>query len=354
MPRFLAAVGLCSVVGVALAVGACGSKASEIPADSAPQPGATTTTTSSATGAPAPNTPDGSATNRDGAAEDAGVGDAGAQGPTIFTVLMENHDYDEIVGSADAPFFNELIAKYGLATNYSDCNIHPSLPNYLCLISGAPQYAGIIDLDPTQSFITGTFPVDKPNLGTQLLAANIPWRSYQESMGTPCRLSSVGDYAPKHDPFLYFKDIQKGPGTLCADRNVDLTMLPADLAANAQRYYFVTPNLVSDGHNPANDPPAALRVSDTWARAEIGKIMASPAYRANGIIFITWDEAEGRNGHSKDKVPMIIVSERIKSPGFKSAVAYSHKSYLATVETLLGLPRLATVTAEPTMMEFFR
>lgn len=350
MPRFLAVLELCGVVGVLLTVGACGSKVVEILDDSAPPPVA------SATSSSAPSPSDASA----GAPGDASAGaqgdarEAGAPGPTIFTVLMENHDYDEVVGSADAPFFNELIAKYGLATNYSDCNIHPSLPNYLCLISGAPQYPGVLDLDPTQSFITGTFPVDKPNLGTQLLAANLPWRSYQESMATPCRLSGAGDYAPKHDPFLYFKDIQKGPGALCADRNADLSLLAADLAANAQRYYFVTPNLINDGHNPANDPRASLRASDTWARAEIGKIMASPAYRANGILFITWDEAEGRSGHSKDKVPMIIVSERITSPGFKSAVAYSHKSYLATVETLLGLPRLATVTTEPTMMEFFR
>ncbi len=51
---------------------------------------------------------------------------------------------------------------------------------------------------------------------------------------------------------------------------------------------------------------------------------------------------------------MIIVSERIKSKGYKSNKAYSHKSYLATVEDILGLPRLSTVANEPNMLEFFK
>ncbi|NOU31927.1 MAG: hypothetical protein HOO96_28820 [Polyangiaceae bacterium] len=280
--------------------------------------------------------------------------DAAAPRPGIFTVLFENHDYDEVVGSPDAPFFNELIAKYGLATNYSDCNIHPSLPNYLCLISGDPQYPGLVDLNPTQAFPGGGFPVDKANLGTQLQAAGIPWGSYQESMGTACRLTAAAPYAPKHDPFLYFKDMQLGPGGLCAATNVDYAAFEADLAAGKNRYAFITPNLRSDGHDPTTDPVAGLRASDAWARTEIGKIMKSEAYLRGGTIFITWDEAEGRSGRSKDQVPMIVVSESIVSAGFKSAKPYSHKSYLATVETLLGLPRLATVATEPTLMEFFK
>ena len=36
----------------------------------------------------------------------------------IFIVIMENHGYDEIIGSADAPYINELAARYGVATNY--------------------------------------------------------------------------------------------------------------------------------------------------------------------------------------------------------------------------------------------
>src|SRR5205823_12009817 len=124
----------------------------------------------------------------------------------IFTIVLENHDYAEIVGSSNAPYINSLIAMGGLATNYKDTN-HPSLPNYLHMISGADQYPGFIDVDPTSG---PYFPANQPNLGTQLETANVKWRSYQESMGTPCKLSASGTYAPKHDPFLYFVDQQMG------------------------------------------------------------------------------------------------------------------------------------------------
>jgi hypothetical protein len=117
---------------------------------------------------------------------------------------------------------------------------------------------------------------------------------------------------------------------------------------------WITPNLLSDGHDPANDPAAALTTSDTWVHNAIDKIMQSAAYKAGGVIFLTWDEAENRTASGADKIPMIIISPRIKSAGYKSNTAYSHKSYLATVEDLLGLPRLATVAQEPNMLEFLQ
>jgi phospholipase C len=271
---------------------------------------------------------------------------------------MENHDYAEIVGkTTDAPYINSLIDTYGLATNYLDGNIHPSLPNYLVMISGDKQYPGYVDVDPTSS-IAG-FPKAAPNLGSQLEAAKIPWRSYQESMGTPCKLSGSstpqGNYAPKHDPFLYFTDMQTATPGLCAKNNVDYSEFSADLAKGTYRYMWITPNLTNDGHDPSNDPVLGLKQSDDWAKIHVEAILASAAYKSNGIIFLTWDEAEGRSGSgTTDRVPMIVISPNLKSKGFKTATAYSHKSYLATVEDLLKLPRLATVKDEPSMLEFFK
>ncbi len=267
---------------------------------------------------------------------------------TIFTIVLENHDYAEIVGSSHAPYVNSLIAQGALATAYKDTG-HPSLPNYLHLISGDNQYPGVIDLDPT----TFPFPVDQPNLGTQLEAAGVKWRSYQESMGTPCKLSGSGSFAPKHDPFLYFKD-QQTATQQCNDTNVDYSQFAADLATNDYRYMWITPNLTDDGHDPSTDPVSALTTSDTWLSHEVPKILASDGFKANGILFITWDEAEGRNGDDADKIPMIVLSPRVKQAGMTSTTAYTHSSYLATIEDLLGLPRLATVTSTPNLMEFLK
>ncbi len=267
---------------------------------------------------------------------------------TVFTILLENHDYAEIIGSSNAPYINSLLATGVLETSYKD-TIHPSLGNYLHMISGANQYPGVVDLDPT----TIPFPVNKPNLATQLEAANIKWRSYQESMGTPCKLSSSGDYAPKHDPFLYFTDQQKAPNNLCADTNVDYSNFAADLATNSYRYMWITPNLTDDGHNPSNDPVAALKTADHWMSVEVPKILASDGYKNGGILFITWDEAEGRNGDDGDKIPMIVLSPRLKSPGTQVATAMTHSSYTATIDDLFGFQRLAAVTSDPSMADWF-
>jgi hypothetical protein len=224
------------------------------------------------------------------------------------------------------------------------------------MISGDPQYPGKIDVNPDWI----GFPKSAANLGTQLEAAKIPWRAYNENMATPCLLDSNKPYAPKHDPFLYFDDIQNGPGGLCAQRNVDFDAFGADLATGNFRYMWITPNLTDDGHDPVDlfgtavDPRASLRESDAWLSGHVTSIMQSAAYQKGGVIFITWDEAEGRDGRPTDQIPMIIVSPRIKAPGFRSSKAYSHKSYLATVEDILGLPRLPTVKDEPSMLEFFQ
>lgn len=266
---------------------------------------------------------------------------------TIFTIVLENHDYDEVVGSADAPFLNSLIAQGALATNYKD-TIHPSLGNYLYMISGDNQYPGFIDVDPTTAPF---FPADADNLGSQLEAAGIKWRSYQESMGTPCRLSASGKYAPKHDPFLYFTNIQQGANDLCAQTNVDYSQFAGDLATNDYRYMFITPNLDNDGHDPSSDPVAGLKQSDLWMSQEVPKIMASEGYTNGGVLFVTWDEAEGRTG-DPDQIPMIVLSPRVKQAGMTSATAMNHGAYLATVEELLGLAKLPTVAQSPTLMEF--
>lgn len=63
----------------------------------------------------------------------------------VFVIVLENKAYDRIVGSADAPYINELIARYGLAAAYQAV-AHPSQPNYLALVSGSTQ--GVVDNEP--------------------------------------------------------------------------------------------------------------------------------------------------------------------------------------------------------------
>ena len=59
---------------------------------------------------------------------------------TVFTIVLENQDYEDVLGPAgkrNAPYINSLAERYGLATNYHDSGAHPSLPNYLYMVSGS-------------------------------------------------------------------------------------------------------------------------------------------------------------------------------------------------------------------------
>lgn len=269
---------------------------------------------------------------------------------TVFTIVLENQDYADVIGAAgkkNAPYINSLAEQYGLATNYHDSGSHPSLPNYLYMVSGSTH--GVkTDTNPDHFFL----PLDRDNLGHQFEKATpaVAWRSYQESMGTPCFLDVRYPYAPKHDPFLYFRNIQ-GDKQLCSRTNVDYSQFPGDLAAGTYRYMWITPNLVHDGHDPQDKPAVGLAQADAWCKAEIPKILDSAVYKAGGVVFLTWDEAEGRNGHSRSQIPMIILSPKLKHN--RSAQRFTHASYLATVEEIFGLEKLGAARKAASLKSAF-
>jgi len=61
------------------------------------------------------------------------------------------------------------------------------------------------------------------------------------------------------------------------------------------------------------------------------------------VLFITWDEDSGR---TDNQVLTLVLRPDVKHR--VSAVSYDHYSLLATIEDILGLPRLANAaTAQP-------
>ena len=49
---------------------------------------------------------------------------------------MENHSLGQILGNRQAPFLNRVARRYQVATRFY-APAHPSLPNYLAMISGS-------------------------------------------------------------------------------------------------------------------------------------------------------------------------------------------------------------------------
>src|SRR5207302_5102044 len=62
----------------------------------------------------------------------AGGAPAGGAIQTVFVILMENHNWSSVSGSASAPYLNgTLLPQAAYALNYQNPpGLHPSLPNY--------------------------------------------------------------------------------------------------------------------------------------------------------------------------------------------------------------------------------
>jgi len=64
----------------------------------------------------------------------------------IVVVIMENHNYSEIAGNAQAPYINSLMAGGANLTNMSGI-VHPSQPNYFALYAGSTFGTAQFNLD---------------------------------------------------------------------------------------------------------------------------------------------------------------------------------------------------------------
>ena len=252
---------------------------------------------------------------------------------TVFTIVMENKNRDDIVGNKDAPFINQLAKQNADAAGYRDPEVHPSEPNYLWMVAGE-NFGVLDDSDPAQHHIAST-----SHIADQIELAGLTWKTYQESMGDACGVASHGRYAAKHDPFVYFDDIngwdgkQFQPSQRCIDHAVDYAQFDADLAAGKlPSYVFITPNLDHDMHD------GSIAAGDQWLANEVPKILGSDAFNHGGVLFLLWDEGSGSLSPGDDP-PFFAISPHAKQ-GYVSSERYDTSSYLLTVQKMLGLQSL--------------
>ena len=308
----------------------------------------------------------------------------------VFVVNLENKGYDETFGpGSPAPYLSKtLTAKGQLLTQYYG-TAHNSLPNYIAQISGQgpnPQTQG--DCQVYSDFVqTGTvapqqavgngcvYPADVKTVADQLEAKGLTWRGYMEDMSTPCRhpatnapddtqKAKVGDqYAARHNPFVYFHSITDSPS--CAANDVDLSQLTTDLstAATTRNLTYITPNLCNDAHDsPCVDGrQGGLVTADQWLSSWVPKILASPAFKKDGLLVVTFDEADtespdgaaaccgegpgpnsplpGIYGMGGGRTGTVLVSPFLE-PGTLNNTGYNHYSLLRTIENTFGLAPL--------------
>jgi len=294
------------------------------------------------------------------AGEGAPIGETAAPASAIqhvFVIAMENHATSTIYGNTThAPYINNtLIPMSGRATNLIDTITSlPSEPHYVWMEAGTNAFSDhtfTTDNNPSSSNSTAS----TAHLSAQITAAGSTWMSYQEGLNSTtggCPIATSGKYAPKHDPFIFFRDVSGSTpsktNAFCTAHHKALTALATDLANNTvAAYNFITPNLCNDMHDscsPTNDP---IRQGDTWLSNNMPALI-SYVNAHQGVVLVLWDEPEGSTGN----IPLLVVGPNVK-PNFASAIRYTQGSLVRSVEAILGLPTLAAVSSDTTFADFF-
>ncbi len=315
----------------------------------------------------------------------------------VFVINLENEDAEVTFGAGTAaPYLAKTLRSQGnLLPNYYGIG-HNSLDNYIAQISGqgpniqtqadCPFFTDFTALPVTaangQAIGQGcVYPSNVMTIADQLAAARKSWRAYLEDMGnTPSREASrcghpaigaidntqsataTDQYATRHNPFVYFHSLLDSGA--CAANDVPLTELPKDLKsiATTRSLSYLTPNLCNDGHDAPckNGQPGGLTSADAWLKTWVPRILASPAFKKDGLLVVTFDESEGADGDSTaccgegpepntplpgitglggGRVGAVVVSRFVK-PGSTTTTSYNHYSLLASLEDLMHLPHL--------------
>ncbi len=251
----------------------------------------------------------------------------------VFVITLENEGYDVTFGpNSKAPYLSRTLPTKGaLLTQYFGTG-HASLDNYIAMISGqaatnetrndCQTYAdfNLTGITPDGQAIGNgcVYPSTIKTLPDQLTEVGKTWRAYMGDMGNdPSRESATcghpqlntvdmtqiaeapsaavpqGDqYATRHNPFAYFHSIIDSSD--CNKNVVNLNQLPQDLKSESTspNFVFITPNLCDDGHDGPckTGQPGGLVSADLFLQKWVPLIMASPAYRRDGLLIVNFDE----------------------------------------------------------------
>ena len=250
----------------------------------------------------------------------------------IVVIVFENKEYGAVLGNAKAPTFNRMAQRYATLTRYYGVT-HPSLPNYLALVSGSTH--GITS-DCTNCELDG------PTLADPLEQAGKTWKLYAEGLPAPGFAAPGYDgYAKKHDPFMYFRSVLDNPQR--AKRVVPLEQLRIDERAHAlPDFSFVVPNLCHSMHD------CSVQTGDSWLRAYLRPLLALP----RTVVLVVFDEGT-TNARGGGHVPALALGTAVK-PHSRYAAVTNHYGLLRTIEDAWGLARLGRSSAARPIIGIWR
>ncbi|HEY1914822.1 MAG TPA: alkaline phosphatase family protein [Streptosporangiaceae bacterium] len=275
----------------------------------------------------------------------------------VIIVMDENESYNDIIGSNQAPYINSLASECGLASEYHNIT-HDSLPNYLSITSGI-AFSKLAPFD-NDCLPSSSCEVTTNNLFHQASS----WREYAESMPSNCYKSDSGNYAPKHNPSVYYTDLSN-----CSTDDVPLgttssSRLLTDFSSEstAPAFSYLTGNLCDDMHGASGCESGLIKAGDTWLSTWIPLITSSKVYQdGDTAIFLVWDEGAG--GATGEKcydnttdqschVPAIVIAPSVKA-GTVVSTQFDHWSTMKTIEQMLGYTQIGQAKSATSMESAF-
>ena len=230
-------------------------------------------------------------------------------------VVLENKSRSQVLGNRAAPAFNAFARRGAVLSAYRGAT-HPSLPNYLALVSGSTHG---VTTDCTSCTVAGR------SLADTLEARGLTWKAYAEGLPRPGWTGpSRGRYAKKHVPFLYFRRVLAEPAQ--RRRVVPLAQLDRDrTAGKLPSFSLVVPDLCHDMHS------CSVATGDAWLKRFLPPLLKLP----RTAVFVVFDESDSVD----PRIPALALG-RLVRPGSRYARGMSHYALLRTIEDGLGLPRL--------------
>lgn len=282
----------------------------------------------------------------------------------ILVIVMENHSDASLIGNPDLPYLNRLAKTYGYDDDYYGVT-HPSLPNYVAMITGSVW--GSHSDDPAQRF-------PHASLVEELERAGLSWKAYMQSLPRPGYPGAFWPddprtalYVEKHDPFMLLPAVRKN--AKLSAQVVPLGQLARDLATGSlPDFSYIVPDVCHDMHGQPGTGPCSrnatlMRAGDRFLQAWIPKIMDSAVWKqGDNFVFITWDEADHRTPYlaggpdapvlqagarlypqggvyGGGRLPLIAVGSRETAP-VRCHEWADHYSLLKTIEQSWHLPYL--------------
>lgn len=329
-----------------------------------------------------------------GPSGDSGAGGGDEPTPTkikhVFLIVLAGHGFDATFGGGSlAAYLNSTLRPKGtLLTGYRSLG-RAGLPDALAMIGGQPPNADTRADCPVYREIPPTaapskagevtadgcvFPNTVTTIGDQLSASRRSWKAYVEDLDrgpgpapgvapkTTCRhpgsnaaddtlRARPGDaYATRHNPFVYYHSLLDLGD--CDANDGALGALEADLASASAtpNLVYIAPNLCNDGtESPCVDgSPGGLAAADAFLASWVPKILASPAYRADGLLVVAFAgdvTPPAAGAPAPDPAAPVtngaLLVSRYAQAGGTNGTAYDPYSLLRSLEDLFALRPLA-------------